>query len=347
MSVTPSTSRLRGLLAPSGPTGGGSTATTRRPTPISASTNSSATPDLYSRSIRPRRKVSARRPNLPARADAYARTQLLRRDDWLALAGDGSEPIDVGASALWLAGLSYSATPDIETIRGLARFLTLNVFPNGAVAEAYDRTSGAIPDRFSPFFTGEVWWALTRAHVVLPGEGWNEVADRISRYVATERDETERWFPPLPDHWASYALAETAALRPLHDYEARYARRVAELESLQIRYESQRTNSTFSKLVRGHQALPAGLGTMSEALNALWRVSTRDEALAEARSVLAERAGCAAGQLVQRQIDDVEALAYPQPRYTQGAWLHEGVTQIDDQQHAMSALLAYLEILDD
>ena len=281
------------------------------------------------------------------RADAYARTLLEHHDDWIALSnGDATAQIDVGASALWLAALSYESTPDLETMRGLARFLAVNVFANGSVAEKWDPATGQPkPDEFSPFFTGETLWALTRMHRLAPTEGWDRIVDRILHYVATERDEAEGWFPPLPDHWVSYALAEVTTWRALDRDEAAYTRRVGELESLQIRYESQRTNSWFSKLTRGHQALGAGVGAMTEALGALWRASSHDPQLHDDRAVLAERAECAASQLVARQIDEREAQEYVRPEAVQGTWLHNGMTQIDDQQHATSGLLAVLEII--
>jgi hypothetical protein len=281
------------------------------------------------------------------RGDEYARTQLLRRDDWIALGGgDATTLIDVGASALWLAALSYESSPDLDTMRGLARFLAQNVFANGAVAEKWDPTTGRPkPDQYSPFFTGETLWALTRMHRLAPTEGWDRIVDRILHYVATERDEAEGWFPPIPDHWVSYALAEITTWRALDRDELAYAHRIAALESLQIRYESQRTNSWFSKLTRGKQALGAGVGAMTEALAALWRASGRDPQLRDDRGVLAERAKCAAGQLVARQVDAREAQRYVRPDAVQGTWLHNGETQIDDQQHSVSGLLAVLEIV--
>ncbi|HUP75508.1 MAG TPA: hypothetical protein VM282_20860 [Acidimicrobiales bacterium] len=281
------------------------------------------------------------------RANEYARRFLVQRDGWTALGGgDASTPLETGASALWLAALSYESPTDLDTMRGLARFLAVNVFPNGSVAEKWDPATGRpIPDEFSPFFTGETLWALSRMHLLAPTEGWDRIVDRVLHYVATERDEVEGWFPPIPDHWSSYALAEITTWRALDRDEAAYARRVGELESLQIRYESQRTNSWFSKLTRGDQALAAGVGTLTEALGALWRASSRDPRLQGDADVLAERAECAAGLLVERQIDEREAQSYVRPDAVQGTWLHHGKTQIDDQQHAASGLLAVLEII--
>ena len=84
---------------------------------------------------------------------------------------------------------------------------------------------------------------------------------------------------------------------------------------------------------------------MTEALAALWRASSRDPQLRGDRGVLAERAECAAAQLVARQITEREAQQFVRPDAVQGTWLHGGKTQIDDQQHATSGLLAVLEII--
>jgi len=282
------------------------------------------------------------------RADAYARTQLVQRDGWIALAGgEPSTPIDVGASALWLVALTYESPPDLETMRGLARFLAVNVAANGSVAERWDPATGRpIPDTYSPFYTGETMWALTRLHRLAPADGWDKLADRILHYVATERDQVEGWFPPIPDHWVSHALAEITTWRRLDHDELDYARRIGALESLQIRYESQRTNSWFSKLTRGPQALGAGVGAMTEALAALWSASGSDRQLRHEHDTFGERAKCAAAQLVARQITARDAQQYARPDLVQGTWLHGGITQIDDQQHSMSGLLGTLEITD-
>jgi hypothetical protein len=51
--------------------------------------------------------------------------------------------------------------------------------------------------------------------------------------------------------------------------------------------------------------------------------------------------------LLDRQMTASDAARYPNPARVQGAWLRHGVTQIDDQQHAMSALLLVLELQED
>ena len=45
-----------------------------------------------------------------------------------------------------------------------------------------------------------------------------------------------------------------------------------------------------------------------------------------------------AGILVERQIDAAEAGAFPRPELGRGAWLDDGATRMDDQQHALSGL---------
>jgi hypothetical protein len=49
--------------------------------------------------------------------------------------------------------------------------------------------------------------------------------------------------------------------------------------------------------------------------------------------------------LRDRQIDTAEAAAAPDRRRAEGAWFTDGVTRMDDQQHALSALLLVSLIL--
>jgi hypothetical protein len=259
--------------------------------------------------------------------------------------------VATGATALLLAGLAERRIATGETVHDelmadLGRFLVGQVEDNGAVAGYWSPTSGEpIPDRYSPFFTGEAFWALARMHTAFPDDGWDEPARRIARYLPT-RDDVEDRFPPLPDHWASYGFAEMTQWpgeeggAALDDDVRAYAERVAQLESMQVRWDSQRTNSTWSRMTRGAQALGAGVGTIGEALTMLWRtpgLGTTD---------VHERAACVASVLVDRQIDAEEAQDFPNPEMTRGTWLTGGVTQIDDQQHALSAILNLLHNID-
>jgi hypothetical protein len=266
-----------------------------------------------------------------ARAAADA-AQVVALDN--AVRGDGVSRLgdEVGASALWLVGLTFAPAPDRSLMHELATFLARSVADDGSVPERPGAST------YSPFYTGETAWALARMHLMFPDEGWDKPVGQILRYVALDRDAREGWFPPIPDHWIAHTLSEVVKWRPLTDYEERYAQRLSELESLQIRYESQRTNSVFSKLTRGSQALGAGVGTLAESLAALWQ-TTRIGALRD-------RAECAAAQLVERQIDAAHAQRYARPDLVEGTWLHKGITQIDDQQHPISGLIGVLEILD-
>ena len=160
---------------------------------------------------------------------------------------------------------------------------------------------------------------------------------RIARYLATTRDEAEGRWPDVPDHWAAYALAEMArwpAPSVIDDTLVAYARHVGALESMQIRYESQRTGTWVSRATRGQTALGAGVGALAEAL-----MSLRSVPALAGDQALRERAECAAGVLLHRQTSSAGGARYPNPERARGAWIRDGITQIDDQQHALSALL--------
>jgi hypothetical protein len=282
------------------------------------------------------------------RALAYAQPRLLEHGDWTALAGDDKRAwVGTGASALFAAGLVYrrDATGDVrydDLLRGLGRFLSSVVEPTGAVPEFWDPVTGQnVPGRYSPFFTGESFCALTMLHLRFPGEGFDVPARRIAHYLASVRDDAEDRFPDVPDHWAAYGLATMTKWpgETLDPELLKYARKVAELESMQVRFDSQRTNSWWSRLTRGEQGLGAGVGTIGEALTMLRQTPELDT------PPVRERGACAISLLLQRQTTASKAASYPNPSRVQGAWLRSGMTQIDDQQHPMSALLDLLTLL--
>ena len=201
----------------------------------------------------------------------------------------------------------------------------------------------------SKYYTGEAYWALTRLHRAFPDEGFGEVADRIGHYLATERDEVEDLWPPIPDHWAAYGLAETAQFperdpdRPLTDAELAYARRLAGLFGSQVRWISQQAGP-WGSVVRGTKVpRGGGYGVGGEALAALWRAAGSDARLEDARAGIGERAECLAGLAIEVQDDGSDA---GQPDLTDGAWFIDGVTRMDDQQHATSALLGTLAVVE-
>ncbi|MGI9648727.1 MAG: hypothetical protein ACR2OI_09435 [Acidimicrobiia bacterium] len=273
-------------------------------------------------------------------------------------AGDG-EAVDVaaaevpiGPSALWVLALGERRllTGDgeyDETLRALGRFLESQIEPNGAVSERWDRSQDRLVEgAYSPFFTGEAYFALARLERLFPEEDWDRSADRVGRYLALERDDAEDRFPAVSDHWAAYGLAETAHWRSLTDAEAAYADTLAGIFGPQIRYESQRTESWYSHRTRGRRTLGAGLGTLGEGSTGLWVLSRLDDQVSDLEEAAAERSHCVTGMLIERQQSTVQAKDFEDPWQVAGAWFQFGITQMDDQQHALSALLRTLPILD-
>jgi hypothetical protein len=230
-----------------------------------------------------------------------------------------------------------------ELLQDLGRFLEGTVTDEGAIVARWDlETDEPVADTRSPFFTGEILWALARLHAEFPDGGWDVPARRVSTYLATERDDAERRLPPVSDHWGAYAWDEIAAWpAPLTDDELAYAERQAGLFGLQVRYESQRRESGLARLTRGPHALPAGLGTVGEGLGGIRRLAGREPHLDVDHEDLDDRLTCVAGMLTERQTHSDD------PRLD-GAWFRaDDVTQLDDQQHAVSALLAALPVLED
>lgn len=275
-------------------------------------------------------------------------------DDRAILKEPGGQTYKTGSSALMLAGLAQRriATDDREydeLMRQLGRFLVSMQEPVGAILAAWDPSTRApVPGERSKYYTGETFWALALLERVLPGEGWDVPALAAADYLALHRDEAEGLdYPPWADQWAAYGLAEVAAwpgpprLRAAH---VEYARSLAGRFGLLVRVESRRTNSDFSRLVRGPMARAAGMGTWGEGLGSLWTLASTDPRIADLRGPIGDRAVCTAGMLVARQYEsDDEAGAAG----ADGAWFRDSLTRMDDQQHAISALLLAATILDE
>lgn len=274
-------------------------------------------------------------------ATAFALDELteLEGDRWAFTA-------DTGGTGLLVAALvehrrATGSTNSDPLLRGLGRFLADTVTERGAVVALWDlETDAAVAGSRSPFFTGEILWALARLHAEFPDEGWDEPARRISTYLATERDDAERRFPPVSDHWGAYGWDEVSAWpSELTEDELAYAERQAGILGLQVRYESQRRASGPVRFTRGPFALTAGVGTLGEGLGGIQRLADREPDLDVDRDAVAERLSCVAGILVERQTHSED------PRLD-GAWFRQGITQVDDQQHAISALLAATTVLE-
>ena len=291
------------------------------------------------------------------RGVAWAEQRLVEHDDWAALRHDGRTT--AGAAALLTAGLAERRTVTgdhryDDLLARLGRFLVAQTEPSGAVLASYDTRAGEpVAGVYSAYYTGEAYWALARLHQLFPRDGWGEVADRIGAYLATRRDDVEDHWPAIPDHWAAYGLAETVEFaerdgtEPLTADELGYARSQAGLWGAQVRWVSQRFGP-WGAVVRTPQApRGGGYGVIGEGLTGLWRAAGDEPRLADLRAPLAERATCIAGLAVDRQVDAAEAADYPSPDRARGAWFLEGETRMDDQQHALAALLRTIAIVDE
>jgi hypothetical protein len=268
----------------------------------------------------------------------YVLGNLVDHGPWTAFAPAG-EDANVGANALVVASLVHrrQATADERydrLARRIARFLVVQERPDGSVLKYWRRSSRApVPGVFGTYSTGEALWALALMHCAFPAEGWERPAHRTAGYLATRRDAVEGHAVHQADHWAAYGLAELAP-DGLSRAEAAYARRLAGYFGFLTRLELQRTGSVLNPIWESGSRL----GTIGEALAALRRVADADERLADVRGELGERMACLEGILVERQADG------PDPR-ARGAWFAAGSTRMDDQQHAIAALLGAREVV--
>ena len=287
------------------------------------------------------------------RGTDWALERLLERDGWAALAAQPE--VDTGATALLVAGLTIrrEATRDARydaVMRRLGRFLLAQTQPSGAVLAAYDSVREApVAGRYSKYFTGEAYWALARLHRAFPGEGWGKAADRIGAYLSTSRDEEEGHWPPIPDHWAAYGMAETAELReprrsPLTGDEVAYGRRQAELFGAQARWLSQRYGPWGGVVRPGYEPRGGWYGVIGEALTGWWLTAGEEPRLAGLRDAVGKRATCVAGLAVSAQSGAADAERAARPERVEGAWFRDGETRMDDQQHALAALLRTIPI---
>jgi small neutral amino acid transporter SnatA (MarC family) len=286
----------------------------------------------------------------------WALANVVERDGWIGVSPNST--IQTGTNALMITGLverrQFTGDDSYDELMAqLGRFLTSQVEPSGALLAYYDVGPDAPrPATYSIYYTGEAYWALGRLHRLDPAAGWGQYADRLVHYMATTRDDAEDIWPPLADHWSGYGLAETAAFpertagRPLTDAELEYARRLGGLIGQRVRSISERYGP-WGVAVRGtFTPRGGGYGVFGEGLTGLWRTAQLDERLAVERGALGERATCIAGLAIEAQADAADASAYPDPGKVEGAWFIDDVTRMDDQQHALSALLLTVPILE-
>jgi small neutral amino acid transporter SnatA (MarC family) len=275
------------------------------------------------------------------RGASWALDRLTQRDDWSAVTVDGTTT--TGTTALLVAGLDYrrSATGDDrhdDVMRRLGRFLVGQVEPSGAVLAFYDTgRDRPVGDEYSKYYTGEAYWALARLARTFPDEDFAEAANRIAAYLATKRDDKEGHWPPIADHWAEYGMSEST---PLTSAELAYARRQAELWGGQARWVQQRFGP-WGPAVRGPDVFRGGwYGVMNEGFTGLWRIARAEPSLADIQGSIASRATCIAGIAVHEQASAADAASARNPSRVEGAWFFDdGETRMDDQQHALAALL--------
>ena len=272
----------------------------------------------------------------------------VHHQDWVAFARSPSD-VQLGATSLFVAALIHRrrATGDRmhdDRIHEAARFLIAQQDSSGAPYAYWDPgTESPVPDRFGPFATGESAWALALAESDFPGVGYGDASDAVLSYIVNDRRNRENLILRLPDHWASYALAERD--RPLDDAELSYVERLAGDFALMSRVEAQRTGDGIQSVIRFGHALGAGVGAMGEGTAGLWRIAHAGNGLAGSQDDLADRVECVTALLVDRQVqaDDVVSDAGAEV----GAWFKQDVTQMDDQQHTLSSLLLARVILSD
>jgi len=275
---------------------------------------------------------------------------LIEADGWAAI-GQADQPGSLGATGLAVAamGLRRDVTGDRsrdDLMRAMGRFIVAQQQPDGSILAGWDRESAApIPGSYDVFATGEAVWALAMLHRMFPEEDWEGPALTSMDYLASgTRERNEGEIARLPDHWAAYALEEIGRSGLMTDRYLAYARRLAGYFSLRLRVEAQRTGEPVSVAVRGWPGPPSGVGTSGEGMAALYRLALVEDGLADIRPDMGVRLICAAGLMAERQVSASRALDGPRPGLTEGAWFYRNYTQMDDQQHVLSALLGAADV---
>ena len=290
-------------------------------------------------------------PGLLVAADrglAHALNRIVEHSDWMGWQPRGDIPL--GANGLLLAALSIRrrATGDHthdELMRGIGRFLVSQQQPDGSILAYWDVRAEEPRDVFGPFATGEAAWALALLDRQMPGEGWGEAAGLTLDYMGDDRNRVEGYLTSLPDHWAAYTVGD---LRPdlLTPSRVEYARRLAGYFGIRLRFEAQRRGDGINLWLRWYPGPPAGVGTAGEGIGALHRLSVEEPRLADLTAAIEDRLVCTAGFMVRRQVPAGSAEGVATSSLESGAWFYRGYTQMDDQQHVLSTLLAALPVLE-
>ena len=280
---------------------------------------------------------------------AHSLTSIVEHDDWMAW--QPGRDIEVGANGLLLAALALrrAATGDPvhdQLMRAMGRFLMMQQQSDGSVFASWDGSDQQPRSVFGPFATGEAAWALALLDREFPGEGFGEAASLTVDYMGNDRNLAEGYLTSLPDHWAAYTVSDLDS-ELLTDGRITYARRLAGYFGIRLRFEAQRRGTGLNLWLRWYPGPPAGVGTAGEGIGALHRLSLREPRLADLTAQIEERLVCTAGFMVQRQVSPEEASVAAEPALQAGAWFYRGYTQMDGQQHVLSALLAALPVLEE
>lgn len=271
--------------------------------------------------------------------------------------------VSTGGTALLLLAVTEGGIPEGELAERLGRHILASVAPGpegtSVILEQASRELVLVPGSVSRFTTGEAAFALARLERLQPGRGWGDPVPAILDYLALHKADAEGFVPDMPDHWAAYAMAEMTRWSgsswsrivgtesgDFDEVHVAWANKQMGMNSIMVRYESQRTNRGFDRWLRGRTSLGSAIGTHGEALGGWWDVAAADPDFAGVRGPLRDRLACNASVVANRQIDAAEALSYSSPDAVRGSWLWFDITQVDDQQHAVSALVAAERILD-
>lgn len=265
-------------------------------------------------------------------------SQVVATGDNAAAWGEPGTDLKLGAAALLAVSLldRRAITGDTahdQLLVELGNFMGGQQQPDGSMLDLWDHATGAPnPAMRSRYATGEALWALALLHETFPAEGFDEVAWVTMDYLATSRDEVEGLSPrPWPDQWAAYSL-EAMGDWGLADDHLAYARELSGQFGVAIRWDSQR--SGIGIITHPPQPRGAGFGTVLEGSSMLQRLAAVEPRLADLAEPLADRVRCGAARLAAAQTMTAGA-----PVAEAGAWFRDGVTRMDDQQHAASAML--------
>jgi len=216
---------------------------------------------------------------------------------------------------------------------------------DGSFIQGQEFPSGRALPVNSPYFPGEALFALLRAYLVEPVDGWLDVAEKGAQYLINVRD-AGLSIEELPnDHWLMYALNELHRLRPQPLYLQQELRLAQAIPLIQHR------NPEFPDWFGGYYFPPRSTpaATRSEAMAAAYRLARDFGETEAAEAILASVKQSVRFQL-QTQFRPESAMYLQDPQRVLGGF-HGSLTEFDLRndysQHSISSLLALAQILED